>query len=58
LEKLEELSSGNARFVMENTVQAIILGYYQILVQQEQLGVLVKNKTFSKERYDYVKLRK
>ena len=33
LEKLEELSSGNARFVMENTVQAIILGYYQVLVQ-------------------------
>jgi len=58
LEKLEELSSGNARFVMENTVQAIILGYYQMLLQQEQLNVLVKNKAFSKERYDYVKLRK
>ncbi len=58
LEKLEELSSGNARFVMENTVQAIILGYYQVLLQQEQLDVLVKNKAFSKERYDYVKLRK
>jgi outer membrane protein TolC len=58
LEKLEEQSSGNARFVMENTVQAIILGYYQVLVQQEQLEVLVKNKAFSKERYDYVKLRK
>ncbi len=58
LEKLEALSSGNGRFVMENTVQAIILGYYSVLLQQEQLEVLIKNKGFSKERYDYVKLRK
>ncbi len=58
LDKLEELSSGHARFVMENTVQAIILGYYTVLLQKEQLQVLIKNKGFSKERYDYVKLRK
>lgn len=58
LEKLEELSNGNARFLMENTVQGIILGYYSVLLQREQLQVLVKNKEFSKERYDYVKLRK
>lgn len=58
LEKLEELSDGNARFLMENTVQGIILGYYSVLLQREQLNVLVKNKEFSKERYDYVKLRK
>lgn len=58
LEKLEELSNGNARFLMENTVQAIILGYYSVLLQREQLKVLIKNKEFSKERYDYVKLRK
>ena len=58
LDKLEDLSSGNARFLMENTVQGIILGYYSVLLQREQLQVLVKNKEFSKERYDYVKLRK
>lgn len=58
LDKLEELSNGNARFLMENTVQGIILGYYSVLLQREQLQVLVKNKEFSKERYDYVKLRK
>jgi outer membrane protein len=58
LEKLEELSGGNARFIMENTVQGIILGYYSVLLQKEQLEVLIKNKAFSKERYDYVKLRK
>jgi outer membrane protein len=58
LDKLEDLSNGNARFLMENTVQGIILGYYSVLLQREQLQVLVKNKEFSKERYDYVKLRK
>lgn len=58
LEKLEELSNGNARFLMENTVQGIILGYYSVLLQREQLQVLIKNKEFSKERYNYVKLRK
>lgn len=58
LEKLEELSNGNARFLMENTVQGIILGYYSVLLQREQLNVLIKNKEFSKERYNYVKLRK
>jgi len=58
LDKLEELSNGNARFLMENTVQGIILGYYSVLLQREQLQVLITNKEFSKERYDYVKLRK
>jgi outer membrane protein len=58
LEKLEELSDGNARFLMENTIQGIILGYYGVLLQREQLQVLIKNKEFSKERYNYVKLRK
>jgi outer membrane protein len=58
LEKIEELTGGNARFIMENTVQGIILDYYQVLLQQEQLKVLIKNKEFSKERYHYIKLRK
>jgi outer membrane protein len=58
LEKIEELTGGNARFIMENTVQGIILGYYQVLLLKEQLNVLVRNKEFSKERYDYIKLRK
>lgn len=48
LEKLEELSNGNARFLMENTVQGIILGYYSVLLQREQLKVLIRNKEFRK----------
>jgi len=58
LEQLETLSKGNAAFVMENTVQSIVLSYYQAGLEMERLQVLVKNREFSKERYVYVKLKK
>ncbi|MCX8490029.1 MAG: TolC family protein [Cyclobacteriaceae bacterium] len=58
LEQLETLSKGNATFVMENTVQSIILSYYQAVLEQERLQVLIKNRDFSKERYNYVRLKK
>ncbi len=58
LDQLESLTRGNALFVMENTVQAIILSYYQALLEKERLQVLIKNSGFSKERYTYVKLKK
>lgn len=58
LEQLEQLSKGNANFVMENTVQSIILSYYQAVLEQERLQVFIKNRDFSKERYTYVKLKK
>jgi outer membrane protein len=58
LEQLETLSKGNAAFVIENTVQTIILSYYQALLEKERLQVLIKNRGFSKERYTYVKLKK
>jgi outer membrane protein len=58
LEQLEELSYGNAAFVLENTVQGVILGYYTTLLEKKRLQILKINLAFSKERYDYVKLRK
>ncbi|MEQ8424234.1 MAG: TolC family protein, partial [Cyclobacteriaceae bacterium] len=58
LEQLEQLSYGNAAFVMETTLQSIILAYYQALLEKERLHILENNMSFSKERYDYVKLRK
>jgi len=58
LEQLEQLSYGNATFVMETTLQSIILAYYQALLEKERLQILENNMSFSKERYDYVKLRK
>ncbi|HMJ69699.1 MAG TPA: TolC family protein [Cyclobacteriaceae bacterium] len=58
LEELERLSYGNATFVMETAVQSIILGYYQALLEKERLKVFEVTQTLSKERYNYVKLRK
>lgn len=58
LEQIERLSYGNAAFVMESTLQSIILAYYQALLEKERLKILENNMVFSKERYDWVKLRK
>ncbi len=58
LEQIERLSYGNATFVMETTLQSIILAYYQALLEKERLKILENNMVFSKERYDWVKLRK
>lgn len=58
LEELEKLSYGNATFVMETAVQAIILGYYGALLEKERLQVFEVTQSLSKERYNYVKLRK
>lgn len=58
LEQIERLSNGNAAFVMESVIQDIILAYYQALLEKERLKILENNMIFSKERYDWVKLRK
>lgn len=58
LEQLEQLSYGNAAFVLESVVQNVITGYYTVLLEKERLKVLKTNLDFSKERYTYVKLRK
>ena len=58
LERLEEISQGNSTFVMETTLQSIVLAYYQALLDKENLNVLRINRAFSKERYEFVRLRK
>ncbi len=58
LEQLEDLSYGNSAFVIEGVVQGIVLAYYQSLLDKENLTVLEKNLAYSKERYEFVKLRK
>jgi outer membrane protein len=58
LEQLERLSYGNAAFIMETVVQSTIMGYYQALMEKERLRVFELTKDLSKERYNYVKLRK
>ncbi len=55
---LENLSEGNAALVIENTIQAIILGYYKIVLEKERLNVMKDVMDLSKDRYDYIKNRK
>jgi len=42
LEELEKLSEGNLAVVVENTIENVILYYYNVLLQHERLKVLEK----------------
>ena len=55
LEKLQEESEGNADIVISNTIQAIILGYYKALLEQERLNNFRQQMDLSKDKYDYIK---
>ena len=50
LNQIEQLSEGNLRIVIENTLQAIILSYYNCVVQQNRSILLEKVVKLSKER--------
>jgi outer membrane protein TolC len=58
LEQLEKLSYGNATLVIEQVIQSIILSYYQSLLERERTLVRKRVMDFSRERLEYVKLRK
>jgi outer membrane protein len=58
LEQLENQTAGNARFIVEITAQTIILGYYNALLEKQRLQVRERVMKYSKERYDFVRLRK
>lgn len=55
---LENYSRGNSALVVENTLQAVILSYYRILLEEERLKVLAQVKDLSGDRYDYEMIRK
>ncbi len=58
LDLLQSESEGNASIIVETTIQAIILGYYNALLAQEQERVLKEVLAASERRYDYEELRK
>lgn len=58
LETIEELTSGNAALIVENTIQSIILAYYNVLLQTEKLGVFDEVMKLSRDRYRYEETRK
>ena len=53
LENLENLSEGRLGVVIESTIEDVILGYYTVLLQQEQLKVLQTVMQLSDDRYRY-----
>ncbi len=55
---LQEQSAGNEAIVVENTMQAIILAYYTVLLEEERLDVLQKVLTLSHDKYNMMQMRK
>jgi outer membrane protein TolC len=53
LENVEDLSSGRLAIQVESTIEDIILGYYNVLLQKEQLKVLQTVMELSDDRYQY-----
>jgi len=53
LETLEDLSSGRLAIQVESTIEDIILAYYSVLLQMEQLKVLETVMRLSDDRYQY-----
>lgn len=53
-ELLEQLSQGNTALLIENTVQTIILAYYQTLLQKEKVNLTKNVMQLSRDRYNYV----
>ena len=57
LGQLETLAEGRSDVVIESTIQDVITGYYQVLLQKEKLSVLEKVMSLSRDRYDYEQAR-
>ncbi len=58
LEELRKISEESLQVQIENTILDIVLGYYDISLQQEKLKVLAGIMKLSRDRYDYVQTRK
>ena len=57
LDNLEKISDNNARLTIENTIQGIILQYYNCVLQKDRLELLQKVVNLSKNRLDYEKTK-
>ncbi len=57
LAELEILAKGRSAVVVENSIQDVILAYYNVLLNQEQLMLFEKIMTLSKDRYDFEQRR-
>jgi outer membrane protein len=58
LAHLQEISEGNAAVAVENTLQAIVLAYYKVLLEKEKLTIVEDVRKLSRDRYDYILTKK
>ncbi|MBX7095394.1 MAG: TolC family protein [Flavobacteriales bacterium] len=58
LEQIQAQSEGNALVVVENTIQGVILAYYNSVLQKEKLDVLAKLIKLSRDKYDHMQRKK
>ncbi len=58
LEELERQSIGNTTIAVESSIRSIILAYYQVLIQREQLEVFRQVLDLSRDRIEYQEVRK
>ena len=58
LELLEQETSGNAEIVVQNTIQALMLAYYKILLDKERLKIFQQVLSLSRNRYEYAQIKK
>ena len=57
LESLKELAEGTLGVTVESAIQDVVLAYYNILLQKEQLQVLKTVMDLSADRYEYERRR-
>lgn len=58
LASLQSQSEGNATLIIENTIQGIILSYYNAKLQLEKIALLKNVLELSKDKYEYQKVKK
>jgi outer membrane protein TolC len=58
LGQLENLAAGRADIVVENTIEDVILAYYQVLLNERRLSILEEVVKLSEDRYEYEEARK
>lgn len=57
LEQIEDFSRGNAKLVVQNTINAVILAYYNALIEKEKMLVYQESLRLSAEKKTNAKLR-
>ncbi len=56
-EALEKQSEGNAKIAIEQTIQSIILSYYNAVIQKENVATVKELLNLSRDRIDYQRVK-